>query len=474
MMLPSNSEELSGIGSRSQERAVTIANSLRYRFAQSLLALLAICFVVQAFSPLRLNPDAIALLSVGESVAHGRGFFDYGKMTVFPPGYPALLAVLLRTGLAHPWVIVGLNVVFLSAGLLATYALLIHDFFEDKATVLLICSFFLLSFVVIKHVTLPLTDVPFFACSMCCLALMNQSTKSDSHLPLTDVPFFACSMCCLALMNQSTKSDSHWRFVILAVTAWLLALAAIAVRRIGVALVPPLVFMIVCSPQFKSLLKRSFISITLVIILVIVFVGAGTTQVIGKASTLSDFIKVAGNSRVSALILQTLSYRFTELGELFDNFPISMTPTKLLVMVPWAGGVLFLLTLFGFATKRRAIGPTEVFLVCYMGILFAWPFQDPRFWLPVVPLLIAYSILAVSNPRFPKSVVTIYGIIFATFGFFAIAYSTRISFAGSRFPDRYLDGRMKSTYCAAIQSCRDGADSNKVDAKALRLLREYK
>jgi hypothetical protein len=445
-MLPSNSEELSGIGSRSQERAVTIANSLRYRFAQSLLALLAICFVLQAFSPLRLNPDAIALLSVGESVAHGRGFFDSGKMTVFPPGYPALLAVLLRAGLAHPWVIVGLNVVFLSAGLLATYSLLIHDFFADKASVLIVCSFFLLSFVVIKHVT----------------------------LPLTDVPFFACSMCCLALMNQSTKSDSHWRFVFLAVTAWLLALAAIAVRRIGVALVPPLVFMIVCSPQFKSLLKRSFLSITLVIILVIVFVGAGTTQVIAKASTLSDFIKVAGNSRVSALILQTLSYRFTELGELFDNFPISMTPTNLLVMVPWAGGVLFLLTLFGFATKRRAIGPIEVFLVCYMGILFAWPFQDPRFWLPVVPLLIAYSVLAVSNPRFPKGVVTIYGIIFAAFGFFAIAYSTRISFAGSRFPDRYLDGRMRSTYCAAIQSCRDGADSNKVDAKALRLLREYK
>jgi hypothetical protein len=356
-----------------------------------------------------------------------------------------LLAVLLRADLAHPWVIVGLNVVFLSAGLLATYSLLIHHFFEDKATVLFICSFFLLSFVVIKHLT----------------------------LPLTDVPFFACSMCCLAVMNQTTKSDSHWWFVSLAVTAWLLALAAIAVRRIGVALVPPLIFMIVCSPQFKSLLKSSFLWITLAIILVIVFVGAGTTQVIAKASTLSDFIRVARNSQVSALILQTLSYRFTELGELFDNFPISMTPTKLLVIVPWAGVVLFLVTLFGFATKRRAIGPTEVFLVCYMAILFAWPFRDPRFWLPVVPLLIGYSVLAVSNPRFPNGVVTIYGIIFAAFGFFAIGYSTRISFAGSRFPDRYLDGRMRSTYCAAMQSC-DGADSNKVDAKALRLLREYK
>jgi hypothetical protein len=407
---------------------------------------LAICFVLQAFSPLRLNNDAIVLLSMGESAAHGDGFLDSGQKTVFPPGYPALLAVLLRVGLAHPWVIVGLNLVFLSAGLFATYSLLIREFFEDKAVVLIICSFFLLSYVVVKHFT----------------------------IPLADVPFFCCSMCCLAVMSQTTNTDSNWRFVILAMAAWLLAVAAITVRRVGVALVPPLVFMIVSSPQFKSLLKRLSLRTKLIIVVVSVFVGIGTMYVVAKTSTLSDFIDVATKVKISTLVLQVLSYRLTELGELLGNFPLSKMPTKLHVMVPWIGLLLFLLTLFGLAAKRRKISPTEVFMVCYMGILFAWPYYDARFWLPVIPLLIAYSVLAVKSLRFPKSVVTIYCIVFATLGFGAIAYSTRISFAGSKFPDRYGDGYLKPTYCAAFQSCRDGGDPNKVNGNVLRLLREYK
>jgi hypothetical protein len=383
---------------------------------------------------------------MGESAAHGGGFVDSGQKTVFPPGYPALLAVLMRVGLAHPWAIVGLNVVLLSVGLFATYSLLIREFFEDKAVVLIICSFFLLSFVVVKHFT----------------------------IPLTDVPFFCCSMCCLAVMSQTTKMDWNWRFVILAVVAWLLAVAAITVRRVGVALVPPLVFMIVCSPQFKSLLKRLSRGTKLIIIVVSVFVGVGTVHMVAKTSTLSDFIGVAKKSKISTLVLQILSYRLTEFGELLVNVPMSMTPTKLHVMVPWIGLLLFLLTLFGLAAKRREISSTEVFLVCYMGILFAWPYYDARFWLPVIPLLIAYSVLAVKSLRLPNGVIAIYCIVFATLGFVAIAYSTRISFAGSTFPDRYGDGTLRPTYCAAFKSCRDGGDSNKVDAKVLRLLREYK
>jgi hypothetical protein len=65
---------------------------------------LAIGFWLQIFTPLRLTTDAVTLLSMGESAVHGGGFLDDGKKSVFPPGYPAMLAFLLRLGLAHPWV----------------------------------------------------------------------------------------------------------------------------------------------------------------------------------------------------------------------------------------------------------------------------------------------------------------------------------------------------------------------------------
>jgi hypothetical protein len=96
-----------------------------------------------------------------------------------------------------------------------------------------------------------------------------------------------------------------------------------------------------------------------------------------------------------------------------------------------------------------------------------------RFWLPVIPLLIAYSVLAVKRLKLPNSVGAIYCIVFAILGLVAIAYSTRITFAGSTFPDRYGAGDLRPTYCAAFQSCWDSYDTRKVDTKILRILQDY-
>lgn len=429
-----------------QRPAAAVAESVRYRSVRILLLSLAICFALQVFSPLRLNNDSLVLLSMGDSAAHGGGFLNGGQKAVFPLGYPALLAVLLKVGFAHPWIIVSLNMVFLSVGLLAVYSVLSREFFEDTTLVLMICSFFLLSYVVIKHSTIPLTDVPFFCFSMSSIAVMSRAASIDSNL----------------------------RFVILAATAWLLAITAITMRRVGVALVPPLFFMVVCNSQFRILLRRLSLPIKLIYGVAFAIVCVGTIYVVKMTSTLSDFIGATKQVKTSTLVSQILFYRLTELGELLGNLPVSKMPAKLHIVVPWIGLLLFLLVVFGLATKRGKISPTEVFLICYMGILFAWPYYDARFWLPVIPLLIAYSVLGAKMLRFPKSAVTIYCIIFATLGFGAIAYSTRISLAGPKFPDRYGDGTLRPTYCAAFQSCRDGVDPNKVDAKVLGLLREFK
>lgn len=421
-------------------------NLARLRLSRGLLLILAISFVLQVFTPLRLNTDATVLLSMGESAARGEGFLDNGQRTVFPPGYPALLALLLKSRLAHPWVIVGLNLFFLTAGLYAVYCLLIGEFFEDRAVVLLICSFFLLSYVVVKHCT----------------------------IPLTDIPFFCFSMCCLTAMSRTANANSSWRFVMLAATACLWAMVALTIRRTGVALILPLAFMAISSPQFKLLLGRLPLHTKLIMVVIGAIVGAGTGYLFANTSYWRIFISDAKIANLPTLILQIASYRLRELGELFCNVPLTKMPARLHAVVPLAGLLLFFLTLFGLATKRRNISPTEVFLVCYVGILFAWPYYDARFWLPVIPLLFAYSVMAAKNLRFPKSVITIYCIAFATLGFGAIAYSTQISFAGSKFPEKYGDGYLRPTYCAAFKACQDGFDPNKVDVKALRLLGEYK
>lgn len=433
-------------GTNLRRTAVIISHSVRYRSVQILLLLLTVCYVLQVFTPLRLNNDAIVLLSMGKSAAQGGGFLNDGQKTLFPPGYPALLAVLLKARFAHPWVIVGLNMVFLSTGLFAAYILLIREFFEDKAIVLIICSFFLLSYVVIKH----------------------------STIPLADLPFFCCCMCCLAVMSQARSVDSNWRFGVLASTAGLLALAAMTVRTIGGALFPPLVFMIASSPRSVSFLKGVSIRTKLLVAAVGALVGGGATLLLTTTPYWRFFIGGVKEGSVSAWILQILSCRLADLGELFGNFPLSKLPTKLHVMVPWMGFLLLLLLLVGLATKRKKVSPTEVFMVCYMAVLFVWPFSDARYWLPVIPLQIAYVILAIKSLRCPKGLIIMYCIVYATLGFGVIAYSTRITFAGCKFADRYGDGTLRATYRTAFQSCHDSGDPSKVDARVLRLLQEYK
>jgi hypothetical protein len=419
---------------------------VRLRLAKALLVVISVCFTVQVFSPLRLNTDATVLLSMGASAAQGRGFLDDGEKTFFPPGYPALLAVLLTLGLGHPWIIIGLNMVFLLVGLFCVYSVFVHEFFEDRVIVLMQCAFFLLSFVVIKHSTIPLTDVPFFCCCMGCVAIMSHAAGVESNL----------------------------RFALLVGVACLAAAVAITVRTIGVALFLPLVCLVVRSPQFRRLAGGLTHGGKVLTGVTAVLLGGGSLYALAHTSYWRVLIEVVHKARVSELILQILFFRFRELGELFANLPSSKIPVQLSPIVPWMGLFLLTLTFFGLATKLRKAGPTEVFLLSYVGILFIWPYHDARFWLPVVPLVIAYTELAVQSLRVPRVIVLMYCIAFAIIGFGAIAYTTRITFAGPDFPYRYGDGYLRPTYCAILQSCGNRADPDKVDLKVLRLLREYR
>ena len=177
---------------------------------------------------------------------------------------------------------------------------------------------------------------------------------------------------------------------------------------------------------------------------------------------------------MSTLIFRIPLYRLTEFGELICNCPMSKIPNALHVVVPWIGLFLAVSTILGLASKWKGIGPTEVYLLSYIVVLLAWPFYDTRLWLPVIPLLIAYSTLAVNRLRLPKPVVAVYCIVFAALGFTAIVYSTRISFSGSEFPNRYGDGTLRPAYCAVFQSCPDNGASDELDTKAIHLLHELK
>jgi len=180
----------------------------------SLLIALCLAHVLQLFGPLRLNTDAIVLLSMALSNFQGHGLLDEGAQTVFPPGYPWLVSVLLKADMASSTSLVLLNLTFLAIGLASLLYVLRENLGLRWWQSLFVGCCTLCSWVFIKHVPLPLSE------------------------PL----FFALSLVGLALIAKAKRSHSEYGAVALFVISWATILAAIGTRRIGIALMPALMW----------------------------------------------------------------------------------------------------------------------------------------------------------------------------------------------------------------------------------------
>jgi hypothetical protein len=405
-----------------------------------ILILVAIYFL-QVATPLRLHPDTVVLLSIAETAERGGGYLYHGQRTVFPPGYPMLLAFLIRVDLAHVWVIVGINVVFVAIGLLAVYYIFRSEQFS-KSFVLGVCLLSLLSFVFIKYSAIPLTDALFFGVSMCCLALMKR-----------------------------LASEFSWRGLI---GALVLAIASVCIRRVGVALIPALLYTAIFQSSVRHYIVRLSFRMKAAIVLVAAFAGGAMVWVVSTTSTLLDFSAVLTNRSLIDSVRGILAFRLKELGEIAVNLPFPTIAPIIQGVLPIVGTLAFVSIVAGVGWRKQ-FGVVEIYFMSYVAIILVWPFYDPRFWLPVIPFLIAYSGLTLRRLMQRKIVMYLvegYVLIFVLMGILTLASNTRLSFSGSRFGDSYTDRRYHSTYCA-VWHCKD-LDSATVDLDGLHLLRYYR
>ena len=413
-----------------------------------LFALLAV-YCAQVFTPLRLHPDTVALLTLADSVAHGGAYVYPASLTVQPPGYPMLVAGLLRIGWAQVWVLISLNLLLLGAGLWAAwYILRRRNGYSDLAA-LKICILTLLSFVVVRHFTIPLTDVCFFGAALSAAALM------ESALELAPGP---------RLFRRLLAS-------------WILLAVALSLRRIGFALIPALIWTMVAHPHAADYLRRCSTGVRVLGATMIAAAAVITAWIGSKTATLIDWRVVGAGRNLMETERQILDFRFSELGEIAFNLPRVSFPAGLQSALPFLGvGVLGVIVAGGLL--RRRFGPTEAFLLSYIGILFLWPFYDPRFWLPVIPLLIAYAGLAIRGltARYPacQAAVGVYSVAFAVVGAAMLASSTAMTFAGANFPNVYREGYYRPTYCAVYRSCDGATVSGAVDRFALHVLQTFR
>jgi hypothetical protein len=424
------------------------------RIYAAILVVLAVCYSAQVFTPLRLNNDAVILLSEADSAAHNGGFLFHGRSTLYPPGYPALLASLLRMGIAHAWVIVAINVACLFLGLFAVRYILSLTFFREQRFVLSICVVSLLSFLFIKFFTIPLTDVPFFCLAMCSLAAMERALR--------------------------LRVGTHF-WLWLSATG-ILVLGSIAVRSVGIALIPAFLWMVISHPKVKKYLKATAVRVAISTMGVLAC-GA----VLARSSIVADLNLWFRNFELSMrshtltnLASTNLGFRLRELGEITANVPFIVVPEFARQVIPWAGAFLLTGLMSGLFLQRKTFGPTEVFVISYLAILIAWPYYDPRFWLPLIPLLISYCTLtmkrlAARHPYLPGTLLGAYLAFYSLIGMELLVSSTMITFSRSAFLTIYVpENQYGSAYCAVLGPCKDGFDPRAVDQNVAHLLRLYK
>jgi hypothetical protein len=417
-------------------------------FIKLTLLSLSILYLLQLASPLRLNYDAIIFISLAESFINGQGFLYHGLPTHFPPGYPALLSFLDFIGLGYSWGFIATNLAFLAVGNIMLFYICNKKFSFNKAVSYVIIVFALFSWVIIKHVAIPLSDLPFYGLSMVAIALLSYAESAKENRTL----FFLSGV--------------------------LLAGLAITVRTIGIAIYAALILQVL----YKKFQAERFLTFNFFKnhILIFIFLSAAATSTIILVVNSKYFGEAlqAYYSHGGFLkgILMLWGVRLRELGELFINIPITKIPGKLAPIIPFIGLAFLGMLIYIFYNRRNKLLLVDYYIVSYLLIIFFWPYKDPRFWLPIMPLLIceiAFLAKKMNISRLLEATFCTYLIIFSLMGMLALGYSTRLSLSGPRFPDYYSDDyRLRNAYRIFL-SKEDQPKECSANEEALHLLQRF-
>jgi hypothetical protein len=418
------------------------ARSYADRLEQWILLAVCLVYLAQLWSPLRLTGDSIGLLSIASSAADGHGFLDHGQKSHYLPGYPAMVIGLERAGAGHPWGLVGLNAMFLFVGFAGARYIARHYFQLSNRWAVIVLLFTALSFALIKHFPLPLTDIPFFGMSMAVLALLVRAARA-----------------------------SRAGYIGLWTAAAVLSTTAVLVRPIAIALFPALAWSVGARFRFGEILRRSTrVSLATGIVAIAVVAGASSVVLL-RTKYVQEALTVLEHQGTWRGARNLVTYRVHEAGELLLNAPASKLGP--LSSVVWLAGAIAMAAT-AFCIGRRRMGLVGAYLIAYGFILLLWPYQDTRFWTPVLPLIFA-GFLCIWRPwlftGWKLRAAVLYATAYTLMGLAALAYSTSITFSGRDFPNRYGDENLRPTYRLFYSDPR--ADRSRIDQPALEVLERY-
>jgi len=148
-----------------------------------------------------------------------------------------------------------------------------------------------------------------------------------------------------------------------------------------------------------------------------------------------------------------IGWHFSEWGEIMMN----ISRLKVVGFFPghlgdWLFIIVGILGVAGFIyicfiRKNSVPFIVKAYLSFYILLMFNWPFADPRFWVPVIPLIAAViSQTPISKIRIARVVATLYLIAYSTLGLVSIIYITYTSFNRREFSKAQAKGVYRNEY----------------------------
>jgi len=402
-------------------------------------------YLAQIRSPLRLVGDGIDYLLQASSAIDGKGFFVHGTTSMRPSGYPTLIFILAKLGIQDARAIVALNCLFLAIGCWAAYHLIRATFSFPPSTTQFVIVLTLLSFVFVRNVTYPLSDVCFFGTSTLCLLIAEKASR-----------------------------DCSWihRVSLIALNIPVLLLA-IDIRTIGIALIPPFLLSSVGGIDAAKRLYRILRIPRTIVFFLLLLICALAAHTLLHSRYYQFNEPMLHNRGIARSLAANLRDHSREWGELIINLPSSRLPEIAMFPVRFIG-VLALTTWIVGLWKQKRRNTVWIYSIGYGIIVLLYPWYDTRLWLPVIPFVFS-QLLATASEFIPSKLIGkltgLYAGYFCLVGLLALGYSTRLTFAGSKFPDLYGDGNLRSSYQFVMSG--HAPKSGPIDEDAVYLLKRF-
>jgi hypothetical protein len=403
---------------------------------------MALVYLASCFTPLHIHFDSIRYYNLKDCMEHKCDPGSFAATDYLPYGYTTLLLIFSKLGILKSFSIILINCIYVFAGLY-----FIKKIFEQQVHTYLLIVVVLFNWVLIKFVTHPLSEMQY-------------------------IFFSSASLYCFYLYRQK---NSYFYLGL----SFVLCILTIFTRTVGIALVPTLIFGVAW--QHKEELKRiinknkALLVIVAALCVALVFLARAL-----KIVDYTNLLKGPLSQGVGHFLGTNLQNHFTELAEVFINLPsnkvMTYLPSSLGTIAFVALGVCcFAWFMYGTFSKRSNIPFfIRVYLLFYSFIILNWPYYDPRFWVPILPLIAAVILRTPFNSKpIIKAFGRLYLAVYLALGVFAALYSVYIGFDKERFSRNQAKGVYRNEYEVHFFRKPQSDTATHIDQNVLDILNKY-